>query len=91
MSIVFTPSIPESLRSNDVSAKPKAPRRSRRKPWLPKDLTALIELRALAVPHRDIGLILRRRPEDCSGAVHRHNLQLAIRIRRKRLIGAVHA
>lgn len=96
MSIIFKPNIPECFSFNNDSAvikevtKVRASRRRKPKLWLPEELTMLVELRALAVPHRDIGLILKRRHEDCATAVNRHNLQLAIRIKRKQLIDAVH-
>jgi len=95
MSIIFKPNIPECFSFNEDSAvikkvtEGKATRRRKPKLWLPEELTMLVELRALAVPHRDIGLILKRRHDDCATAVNRHDLQLAIRIKRKQLIAAV--
>lgn len=100
MSLAFKPKIPAFFSTSSLSPESSdskkvtksnvvVPRTRPAKPWTNKDLATLIELRALALPHVDCGLILKRRAADCSSAVHKHNLQLAIRARRKILVEGV--
>ena len=99
MNIAFKPTIPEFFSSSTASTesgikkapKPYVSKKAIRKPWLTSEITSLIELRALSVPYRDIGFILKRRSSCCSTAVFSHRLQEAIRNRRKVLIGKAHA
>jgi hypothetical protein len=97
MNIAFKPTIPEfftsSTRTDAVSvnglvSKPEITARKQRREITTSELKALVELRALAVPYKEIALLLRRRSVDCSSAVFRHNLQQPIRNRRKTLIGS---
>tara|TARA_B110000908_G_scaffold110369_1_gene129428 strand:+ start:936 stop:1259 length:324 start_codon:yes stop_codon:yes gene_type:complete len=97
MNIALKPTIPEfftsSTRTDAVSvnglvSKPEITARKQRREITTSELKALVELRALAVPYKEIALLLRRRSVDCSSAVFRHNLQQPIRNRRKTLIGS---
>jgi len=92
MSLVFKPKLPEQF--NFASGKkqamtPKTVKPRKSKAWTNHDLNTLIELRALALPHVDCGIILKRQAADCSSAVHKHQLQRAIKARRKVLITGV--
>jgi len=100
MSLIFTPKIPDHFNfiedegkvtkvtkvTNKVTNKVTKVRPA--KAWTGEDINTLIELRALALPHVDCGLVLKRRAADCSSAVHKHGLQQAIRTRRKAVIAA---
>jgi hypothetical protein len=101
LSIVFTPKIPDffiaSTRKEKAVAanvtpktKPKpARKRSQKREWTPEELSLLVELRALALPHTRCGLILKRRAGDCAQIVHKRQLQRAIQTKRKALIAGV--
>jgi hypothetical protein len=100
MSLAFKPKIPDFFKASmrkekveEVKPKPKpkpkpAPTQKRRakRAWTSEDLALLIELRALALPHTVCGAILKRKAADTAGAVHKHQLQKAIQVRRKILI-----
>jgi len=101
MSLAFKPRIPEFFKSSTTKkknaeaikpkpvAKAKAPQRRKKRMWTPEDLTLLIELRALALPHTRCGAILKRTANDTANAVNKHQLHRAIQARRKVLIEGV--
>ena len=72
MSIVFIPKIAanfEALKPTVVAAKPKPDTA-----WTERDLTLLVNLKAIGMSYRDIGKKLHRSQDSCSLTMVRNNL-----------------
>ena len=89
MSIVFIPKIAdsfESLKPTVVAVKPK-PDTS----WTERELTLLVNLKAIGMSYRDIGRKLNRSQDSCSLTMIRNDLKWVYKgIRNQMIDGVMH-
>ena len=84
MSIVFVPKIAFSyaaLKPTVVTAKPKS-----ESTWTDKDLTLLVNLKAIGMSYRDIGKKLNRSQDSCSLTMSRKDLKWVYKDIRRQLV-----
>jgi hypothetical protein len=79
MSIVFVPKIAfsfDALRTTDVTRKPTSPKALRQyNSWTDRDLTLLVNLKAIGMSYRNIAKTLHKSQDSCSVAMSRNELQ----------------
>ena len=92
MSIVFKPKIAESFRGADpvvVQVKKKPIPRGTSRPWSNKELSKLVELRAIGVSYLDAAKIMKRSQTTVISAVVYHDLYGTIETKRAAHIAKV--
>ena len=93
MSIVFIPKIAfsfDTLKPTIVTAKPKSEAALREyNSWTDKDLTLLVNLKAIGMSYRHIGKKLHRSQDSCSLAMSRNELKWVYKDIRRQLVEEV--
>lgn len=93
MSIVFKPTIPESFDSLKnippvvIAVKPKSPKALREyNPFSAKEISLMVNLRAIGVPYKEIARLLHRSSCACSNTLSRYDLKNTYQAIRANLI-----
>jgi hypothetical protein len=93
MSLIFKPKIAfsfDALRTNSVTRKPTSPKALRQyNSWTDKDLTLLVNLKAVGMPYRNIARVLHKSQDSCSIAMSRNELQSAYKDIQAKLVAEI--
>jgi len=93
MSIVFIPKIAfsfDALKPAEVRGKPTSPKALRQyNSWTDKDLTLLVNLKAVGMSYRNIAKVLHKSQDSCSVAMSRNELQSAYKDIQAKLVAEI--